>query len=178
MNDSEQSCVLLFWWIQEIIPHIEIHSTLHKKSMILSRVVLKYSHQFKNLSYTLRFIAHYIRNEWFWAELRSTIPINSRNYLTHWDWWHITQKVNDSEESSLQVYWWIQEIVRHIDIHGTLHKKSMILIRILFNYFDQFNELSHTLRFIAHYIRNEWFWKGFPSTILMNSRYYPTHWGS
>ena len=85
MNDSHQSCVQLFWSIQEIIPHIEIHRTLHKKWMILTRIVFNYSDQFKKLSHTLRFIAHYIRNEWFWVELCSAILINSRNDPTHWD---------------------------------------------------------------------------------------------
>ena len=43
------------------------------------------SDEFKKLSHTLRFIAHYIRNEWFWPELCSIIVVNSRNYPTHWD---------------------------------------------------------------------------------------------
>ena len=65
MNDSEYDSVQLFWLIQEIIPHIEIHSTLHKKWTILSTVLFNYSDQFKKLSHIFRFIAHYIRNEWF-----------------------------------------------------------------------------------------------------------------
>ena len=85
MNDSEESSVELFWSIQEIILHIEIHSTLHKKWMILKRVVFSYSDEFKKLFYTLRFIAHCIRNEWFSLEFCSTILINSRNYPIHWD---------------------------------------------------------------------------------------------
>ena len=85
MNVSEQSCVQSFWSIQESIPDIEIHSTLHKKSMIVSTVLFHYSHEFKKLSYILRFMAHYIRNECFWAELCSIILINSRNYPTYWD---------------------------------------------------------------------------------------------
>ena len=82
MNDSEKSCVQLFWSIQEIIPSIEVHSTLHKKWMILTRVLFNYSDELKKLSHTLRFIAHYIRNEWFWKQFRSTILVNSRN---SWD---------------------------------------------------------------------------------------------
>ena len=85
MNDSDYSSVQLFWSIQEIIPHIEVHRTLHKKWVILIRVVFSYRDQFKKLSHTLRFIAHYIRNEWFSPELCSAILINSRNYPTHWD---------------------------------------------------------------------------------------------
>ena len=85
MNDSEKSCVQLFWSIQEIITPIEVHSTLHKKWMILSTVPFNYSHEFKKLSHTLRFIAHYIRNEWFTRKLYSTILMSFRNYHTHWD---------------------------------------------------------------------------------------------
>ena len=58
MNDSDQSSVQLFWWIQEITPHIQIHGTLHKKWMILTRVLFNYSDELKKLSYKLRFIAH------------------------------------------------------------------------------------------------------------------------
>ena len=85
MNDSHQSSLQLFWTIQEIIPHIEIGSTLHKKWMMVNRVLSHYSDEFKKLLHTLRFIAHYIRNEWFWRELCSIVLINSRNYPTHWD---------------------------------------------------------------------------------------------
>ena len=90
MNDPDQSCVQPFWWIQEIIPHIVIHSTLDKKCIILIRVPFNYSVEFKKLSHTLGFIAHYIRNEWFSAEFCLTILMNSRNYPTHWDSQHIT----------------------------------------------------------------------------------------
>ena len=113
----ENSSVQLFWSIHESTPHIEIHSTLHEKCMILKRALFNYSDEFKKLSYTLRFIAHDIRDEWFWP-------------------------------------------------------------RLVFDYFDQFKKLSHTLRFIEHYMRNEWFSLEFCSTILMNSRNYPTHWNS
>ena len=85
--------------------------------------------------------------------------------------------MNDSEESSVELFWSIQEIVPYIEIHSTLHKKWMILIRVLFDY-DEFKKLSHTLRFIAHYIRNEWSSIEFCSIILMNSRNYPIHWDS
>ena len=85
MNDSEKGSIQLFLWIQEIIPHVEIHSTLHKKSMILNRVVFNYSDHFKKLYHTLRFIAYFIRNEWFSSEFSLTILMNSRNYPTHWD---------------------------------------------------------------------------------------------
>ena len=85
MNDSNQSSVQLIRWIQEIIPHIEIHGTLHKKWMTLSRVPFSYSDKFKNLSYTLRFIAQCIRNKWFLRELCSTNSMNSRNYPAYSD---------------------------------------------------------------------------------------------
>ena len=85
MNDSKYSFVQLFSWIQEIIPHIEIHSTLHKKWTIHTKALFNYSDELKKSSHTLRFIAHYIRNEWFSLEFCSTILMNSRNYPTHWD---------------------------------------------------------------------------------------------
>ena len=178
MNDSDQSRVQLFWTIQEIIPHIEIHRTLHKKWMILTRVVFNYSIELKKLSHTLRFMPHYIRNEWFWLQLRSTIRINSRNYPTHWHSYHIVSEMNDSDQSYIQLLWCTQEIIAHIEIHSTLHKKWMILTRVVFSYSDEFKKSSHTLRFIAHYIRNEWFWKELCSAILMNSRNHPAHWDS
>ena len=117
MNHSEDSSVQVFWSIQEIILHIEIHST-------------------------------------------------------------ITEEMNGSEDSSVQVFWSIQEIIPHIEIHSTLHKKWMILNRVVFSYSDEFKKLSYTLRFIEHYIRNEWFSPELCSAILINSRNYPTHWDS
>ena len=74
-----------FLWNQEIIPHIQIHSTLHKKSMIPIRVLLNYSHEFKKLTDAFKFIPHHIRNESFWGEFRSPIPTNSRNSPTNLD---------------------------------------------------------------------------------------------
>ena len=99
MNDSEQSSVQLFWWIQEIIPHIEIHSTLHKKSMILNTALYSYLYELQEIiphsndwnypthwfialtrvvftyefkKWRWRFIAHCIRNE-FWIQLCTAI---------------------------------------------------------------------------------------------------------
>ena len=86
--------------------------------------------------------------------------------------------MNDSEETSLQLFGWIQEIIPHIEIHRTLHKKWMILNRVVFSDSDEFKELSNTLKFIAHYIRNHWFSGELCWTILMSLRNYPTHWGS
>ena len=141
MNDYDQNCVQLFWWIQEIIAHIEIHSTLHKKWMILSTLPFNYSDEFKKLSHTLRFIAHCIRNEMIL--IRVSVPL----------------------------FWSIQEIIPHIEIHSTLHKKWMIVNRVLFNYSDEFKKLPHTLRITAHCIRNEWFQRAeLCSAVLMNSR--------
>ena len=168
MNDPDESFVQLCWWIQEIIPHIAIHSILHKKSMILTRVLFNYSDEFKKLSHTFRFLAHYIRNKGFWSEFCSTILIDSRNYPRRRDSWHIIYEINDFQKCSVQLFWWIQEIIPHIEINSTLYKKWMILTRVLLNYWDQLKKLSHTFRFIAHYIRNEWFWKQFCSTILVN----------
>ena len=140
--------------------------------------MFNYSDQFKKLSHTLRFIAHYIRNEWSWTEFCSSILMNSRNYPTHLDSYHITREMNDSDQSSVQLFWSIQEIIPHIEIHTTLHEKWMILSRVLVNYSDQFKKLSHRLRFIAHYIRNEWFPSEFCSSILMNLRNYRAYWNS
>ena len=81
----------------------------------------------------------------------------------------------DSKQSSVQLFWWAQELILHIKIHSTLHKKWLILTRVLFNYSEEFKKLSHGFRFIAHYIRDKWFWSEHCSTILMNLRNDPTH---
>ena len=86
--------------------------------------------------------------------------------------------MNNPDDSSVPLFWWIQEIIPHIQVHGTLHKKWMIMNRVLFHYSDEFKKLSHTLRFIGNYIRNERSWREFCSTILINGRNYPTDWGS
>ena len=141
MNDSDQSSVQLFWSIEEIIPDVEVCSTLHKKWMFLKRVLSDYSDLLKKLFYTFRFVAYYIRDEWFSVECCSRLL-------------------------------WIQGIIREIEVHGTLRKMWVILTRVLFSYCDAFKKLCHTLRSIAYYIRNEWFWKEFCWIILMNQRNY------
>ena len=77
MYDSQQSSVELFWGIQEIIVHIEVHSTLHKKWTILTRLLFNYCDELKKLSYKLEFIAHYNGIELY---LRASCWIN----LTIW----------------------------------------------------------------------------------------------
>ena len=64
--------------------------------------------------------------------------------------------MNDSHDTSVQLFWWIQKIILQIEIHSTSHSKWMILTTLLFNYSDEFKKLSYKSRFIAHhYIRNE-----------------------
>ena len=82
MNDSEQSSAQPYSQIQEIIPYTKIHSTLHKKWLILSTVLFKYSEQSKKLSHTLTFIPHYVKYYWFSPQMCSPTVIYSRNYLT------------------------------------------------------------------------------------------------
>ena len=141
MNDPEQySSVQLLWWIQEIISYIEVHSTLHKKWMILNRVLFKYSHEFKKLSYTLRFIAHSIRNEWFSSEFCCTYS-------------HEFKKLSHT----------LRFIVHYI-------RNEWFSSEFCCSYSHEFKKLSHTLRFIVHYIRNEWFSSSeFCSSIMINS---------
>ena len=105
MNDIENSSVQIFWKIQEIIPHVHIHSILHIKWKILRAALFSYSDQFKKFQHTLRFEAHQIRKEWFYQEFYSTILINSTNHATHRDSNHIAQEMNDSNESSIQLFW-------------------------------------------------------------------------
>ena len=95
MNDSEKSSFQLFWWIQEIIPHIEIDSTLHKKWMILSTVLLNYSNEFKKLSRTLRFVAYFIGNEWFWAEFCLASVMALWQYSIYREMWEIGWKMSE-----------------------------------------------------------------------------------
>ena len=71
MNDSEQSSAQPYSPIQEIIPYTKIHSTLHKKWLILSTVLFKYSEQSKKLSHTLTFIPHYVKYYWFSPQMCS-----------------------------------------------------------------------------------------------------------
>ena len=132
----------------------------------------------KKMIFKWEFSSSHIENEWLSTQFCRSISIVRRESLRTRDWYWTALETNDSQESSVQLFWSIQEIILHIEIHSTLLKKWMILTRVLFNYSDEFNKFSHTLRFIAHYIRNEWPWREFCSIILMSLRNYPTHWNS
>ena len=132
----------------------------------------------KKMIFEWEFSPSYIEKQWLSIQFCKSIPMVRRESLRTRDWHWIALETNDSEESCVQSFWWIQEIIPHIEVHSTLHKKWIILNRVLSHYSDEFKKLSHTLRFIAHYIRNEWFSSEFCSTILINSRNYLTHWDS
>ena len=95
MNDPEQSSVQLFWSVQGIILHIEIHSTLQQKWIILKRVVFNDSDEFMNLSQTLRFITYCIRNQWLWAEFCLTFLMVLWQYSIYREMWEIEWKINE-----------------------------------------------------------------------------------
>ena len=126
MNDSNDTSVQVFWWIQKIILQIKIHSTsLHRKWMILIRVLFNYSDEFKNLSYKSRFIAHhYIGNEWFSPEFCSTILMNLKKFIVQ------------------------------IEIHSRLHSKWMILNRVLLNYSDELKTIFYKFWSNANHMRS------------------------
>ena len=65
--------------------------------------------------------------------------------------------MNDSKQNSIQVLWWIEEVIVQVEILSTLQKKRKILTRVLFSYSDEIKNLSYKLNFIAYYIRGEWF---------------------
>ena len=86
--------------------------------------------------------------------------------------------MNDSDQSSLALFWLIPEIIPRIGIDSELHKEWMILTTVVFQHSDELKKLSHTLRLITDYVGSDWFLPEFFSTILMNSSSDPTHWGS
>ena len=127
MNDSEQSSVQLFWSIQEIIAHIELHGTLHKKWMFRSRVVFNHFDQFKKLSHTLRFIAHCVRNEWFSEEFCLTFLVALWQYSIFREMWEIGWKMSEYNKRYVQILWWLGEVTLEIDAHNALHMKKLFL---------------------------------------------------
>ena len=132
----------------------------------------------KKMIFKWEFLPSYIEKESLSTQFCRSISKIRRESLRTRDWHWTTLEANDLKENSAQSFWSIQEIIPHIEIHSTLHKKSTILKIVPFNYSDESKKLSHTLRFIAHNIRNEWFPPEFCSTILINSRNYPTRWDS
>ena len=159
MYDCKNSCGQEYWCIEEITPHIEIYSTLHRKAMILTTVVFSDCDELKKLSHTLRFIAHQLSNEFFWRQVCSAIGLIWRNDGTYWNSWQITYEINDCNYSCRQLFWWFEEIIAHVEIHSTLEKNRIIVSRVLSKYSDKFNQSSHTLWFIVHWIRNVGFEK-------------------
>ena len=63
--------------------------------------------------------------------------------------------MNDCEESSVQPFWSIQEIISHIQIHGTLHQKWMIVSRVLFNIFNGFMTIFYLYGNVGNGVKNE-----------------------
>ena len=157
MNVSEQTCVQLFSRLQKTRRHIEIRNTLHEKSMFVRRVLVDNSHVFKNLSGTLRFRLVYRRNEWSWIQLYSSNLMVSTNSPKHWDSWHITWELHDSDQTSVHLCRWIEEIISETEIHGTLDKNWLVLRRLLFKYSQDSKKWFHALGFIAYCVGNEWF---------------------
>ena len=141
MYDSHQSSVQLFWWIQEIIEHIEIHSTLHKKCMILIRVLFNHSDQFKKLSHTLRFVAHCIRNEWSWAEFCLTFLMVLWQYSIFREMWEIRWKMNEYNKRWVQILWWLAKGSLEIDVHNALHLKEIIPITARSNHLGRLSKM-------------------------------------
>ena len=80
MNDPEKSSVRLFSSIQEIIAHIEIHSTLHQKWMILSRVLFNIFKRFMEIFYWSGKVRNWVKNEWIEKALSSNFMVLEESY--------------------------------------------------------------------------------------------------
>ena len=144
--------------------------------MIVRRVLLEYSDDFKKLSHTLRFIVHHRRNQWSRIQSYSGTLMVSRNYPTHWDSQHNTPEINGSDYNCVRLSRRIEETISEIEIHGTLDKNCVILRTVLFNYSHDLKNLFHALQFMGHCLRNDRFPLEFCSATLMISRNYSTHW--
>ena len=141
MNDSHQSCVQLFWWIQEIIPHIEIHSTLHKKWIILNRVRFNYSDQLKKLPHTFIFMAHCIWNQWLWAEFCVAFLMALSQYFVYTEMWGVGWKMNEYNKRWVEILRWLGKFTLEIDVHNALHLIEIIPITARSNHLGRFNRM-------------------------------------
>ena len=136
---------------------MQICAKLYYKRMTLNRDRWTCFAYFKKMIFKREFSSSYIEKEWLSTQFCRSISMVRKESLRTRDWHSTALEANDLKKNFVQSFWWIQEITLHIEIHSILHKKWMILKTVLFNNFGQFKKLSYTLRFIAHYIRNEWF---------------------
>ena len=73
------------------------------------------------------------------------------------DFYKITLGMNDSEESSLQLVCGLPRNVLQGEISTEAHKERMTLIRALFNFIVDFDEVSYNWRFVENHPRSESF---------------------
>ena len=76
----------------------------------------KYSDEFKKLSYTLRFITHYIRNKWFWAEFCLTLLMILWQYSISMEMWEIEWKMSEYNKHEVQILRLLGEASLGIDV--------------------------------------------------------------
>ena len=157
INVSHQTSVQLLWWFRELIPHSEIRRTLQRKWIILITVVFSYADDSRKLLYIFTFTAIYIGSACLLAYSRSAFLMISRDYRTHWDSKQIAKEMNNWKKCFLELFWWIQHVTRQIGFHAILHTKWTILTRVQYSHSDYLEKISHTLRFIAYFVRTEWF---------------------
>ena len=72
--------------------------------------------ELKKLSYTLRFITHCIRNEWFSAEFCLTFLMALLQYSIYMEMWEIGWRMSDYKKHEFQILRWLGEAGLGIDV--------------------------------------------------------------
>ncbi len=114
--------------------------------------MFNYFLHFDEMSDNWRFVESHIRNRWYKVQFSPAAFISSRICRRIRDLWEMTVEMNDSNQTSVQIFSSLQRNVHQLVICRKSHFKRMILKRVLFNYFEHFQEMSNIWGLVENHI--------------------------
>jgi hypothetical protein len=176
MNGCNNSCVELFWSLRWNVLQLGIRWKWHCKWLTVIRALLNYFYLFEEMVYNSRFVESHIRNEWCEPQFFSAVFIISRKWPRVWNLMESTLEMNDSNHCSVQLFSSLRGNIRQLVICRKSQLKRMILIRIMVNYVQHFEEMCSIRGWVENHIRNELVGRVFCWSIFLICRKSPQLW--
>ena len=157
MNYSQESFVELLRWVRLNLPLLNSPQKSHYKSIILRRVLLKYWDKFDNIVYYRTSLVNHIRNQSFWTEFCWTIDMSWTKSCTIEYLSQITLQINHSNQSFVPLS---SGVGKNVSLSNSPHKlyyKSIILTRVLLNYWDEFEKAFYYRTYLTNHNTNQSF---------------------
>ena len=157
INHCQNGSVEVLRWVEDYVASSNIAYLSHYRSIILTRVLLKYWGELKTMLHHATLPICHITDQSFSPGCCWSIEVSWRLCCIIQHCLSTTSQINHCQNGSDEVLSWVEDYVASSNIAYLLHYRSIILTRVLFKYWGELKTmLHHPTLLIKHITYQSW----------------------